>query len=182
MNFLKLETPRLLLTGLSPADMHAIFTRLPKAEIKTLLGHRSEADYLKEEHKHKNGYASYNRAFLLFLLTDKASGKIIGRCGIHNWNEEHKRAEIGYVMEDETFKRKGLMSEALSKIIDHAFRELKLHRLEALVGSSNLPSLRLMEINGFKQEGRLKEHRLSGKRYEDSLFFALLSDEYQATR
>lgn len=86
--------------------MKNIFENLPKTEIKKILGHRSDEDYKKEELKHKKGYASYNRSFLLFLLTDKESNNIIGRCALHNWNVEHKRAEIGYIMEYENFKRK----------------------------------------------------------------------------
>ena len=68
--------------GLSPEDMKTLFENYPKEEIKQILGHRSENDFLKEENKYKNGYASYNRSFMLFLLTDKTSGTIIGRCGI----------------------------------------------------------------------------------------------------
>jgi ribosomal-protein-alanine N-acetyltransferase len=84
MNFEIIETQRLLLKGLTPKDMNYIFENYSKPEIKTLLGHRSEEEYLKEEHKQKNGYAAYNRSFILFLMIDKASGTIIGRCGLHN--------------------------------------------------------------------------------------------------
>jgi ribosomal-protein-alanine N-acetyltransferase len=110
MNFQTIETSRLILKGLSPDDMKYIFKNLTEPRIKEILGHRSEEAYLKEENKHKNGYSSYNRSFKLFLLIDKESGLIIGRCGLHNWNVGHNRAEIGYVMEDDSFKRKGIMS------------------------------------------------------------------------
>jgi len=97
------------------------FEQYPKAEIKAILGHRTEEEFEKEAYKHKNGYSSYNRRFKLFLITDKATNTIIGRCGIHNWNEEHRRAEIGYVMADELYKRKGLMTEALGAVIEYGF-------------------------------------------------------------
>ena len=97
MNFETIETKRLILKGITADDMNYIFENLTKPEIKKILGHRSEEDYLKDEYKHKNGYSSYNRSFILFLLTAKKSNKIIGRCGLHNWNKEHKRAELGYV-------------------------------------------------------------------------------------
>lgn len=178
MNFVLLETERLLLKGLSNEDMKFAFSNLPKAEIMKLLGHQSEDDYLKEEYKHINGYASYNRSFLLFLLTDKATSTIIGRCGIHNWNKEHNRAEIGYTMHNERFKRKGLMTEAVKAIINYGFTTLQLNRLEALVGATNTPSLHIMAQNNFKQEGILKQHIAVGNTYEDSMLFALLAEEF----
>lgn len=178
MNLVTLETDRLILTGISPEDMKYIFNNLPKSQIKEMLGHRSEADYLKEEQKHQNGYSSYNRSFKLFLLTDKESGKIIGRCGIHNWNTEHKRAEIGYVMEDEGFKRKALMSEAVKTIIDYGFKVLNLNRIEAIVGIENIPSLSILAKNNFKKEGILGQYFCINDKYVDSVMFSKLYNEY----
>lgn len=178
MKFEHLETKRLQLRGLSPEDMDYIFEQVAKEEAKKILGHRSEDDYLKEKRKQQDGYASYNRRFVLFLLVDKESGRVIGRCGIHNWNKEHRRAELGYRMEDERFKRKGLMSEAVRAVIDYGFRRLDLNRLDALVGVGNVPSLRLMEKNGFVREGVLRQHMLVGGAFVDSVLFSKLREEY----
>lgn len=178
MNFEIIETERLILKGLSPFDMKRIFENYSKAEIKKLLGHRSEEEYQKEEYKQRNGYSTYNRRFRLFLLTDKASELIIGRCGFHNWNEEHKRAEIGYVMSGDAYKRKGLMSEAVEAIIRHGFDNMGLNRIEALVGSANIPSLRIMEKYNFIKEGLLRQHVQISGQYEDSILFSKLRDEY----
>jgi len=178
MSFVYLETSRLILKGISPGDMKYIFEHLTKPEIKKILGHRSEEDYRKEEFKYKNGYSSYNRNFLLFLLTDKESNTIIGRCGIHNWNKEHRRAEIGYIMEDESFRRKGLMTEAICAIIDYGFNYMKLNRIEALVGIENAPSLRLMKKYNFKKEGVLKQHLHISNQFEDSVLFSRLYCDY----
>ena len=178
MNFVIIETDRLVLKGLSPSDMKYIFDNLSKPEIKELLGHSTEEDYEKEESKHKNGYAAYNRSFLLFLLVDKESGLIIGRCGLHNWNKEHKRAEIGYVMEMEDFKRKGLMTEAVKAIIDYGFRELSLNRIEAIVGAGNIPSLKIVESFNFIKEGTMRQQHFADDQYEDSIFFSKLRYEY----
>lgn len=128
-----IDTPRLLLKGFSPEDMDAVFTRLPEAEIMELLGHPTESEFEKEAEKQRQGYASYNRRFLLFMLIDKASGAVIGRCGLHNWNPEHHRSEIGYRMTNEACKRQGMMSEALSAILDYGFSVLELNRIEAIV-------------------------------------------------
>lgn len=178
MNFQIIETARLILKGLSPADVTTLFENYPKAEIMRVLGHRSEEDYLAEEHKQKNGYSTYNRSFLLFLISDKSTGQVIGRCSLHNWNKEQTRAEIGYVMHDETQRQKGFMTEAVTAVIAHGFNELKLRRIEALTGVTNTASLRLLEKSGFQKEGLLREHWQLPNGTEDSLLFSLLRREY----
>jgi ribosomal-protein-alanine N-acetyltransferase len=78
-------------------------------------------------------------------------------------------------MEDEDFKRKGLMTEAVGAIIDFGFGKLHLNRIEALVGAENTASLRLMEKFNFVQEGVLRQHYFTGDKFEDSVVFARLS-------
>jgi [ribosomal protein S5]-alanine N-acetyltransferase len=178
MKFEIVTTNRLFLKGLSPSDMEFLFKHGTKEEIKIILGHRSEEDYQKEANKHQNGYASYNSSFKRFLLMDKATNRIIGRCGLHNWNKEHRRAEVGYVMEDEDFKRKGLMTEALAATMDYGFNKMHLNRIEALVGIGNIPSLRLIERYNFVQEGVMRQHHYRSGEYEDSMLFSKLRSEY----
>ncbi|MBK6819817.1 MAG: GNAT family N-acetyltransferase [Bacteroidetes bacterium] len=173
-----IETQRLKLTGYSSQDMTFIFENFSREEIKIILGHRTDEDYQIEEYKYKNGYASYNRAFILFLLTEKITNTIIGRCGLHNWHKEHHRAEIGYNISDENFKRKGLMNEAVSSIIDYGFNELNLHRIEALVGSNNIPSLKIIESHHFTKEGLLRQHYFVADKFEDSVVYSILYNEY----
>lgn len=178
MNFETIKTGRLILRGISSEEMNYIFETLTKSEIKKILGHRSEEEYQREAYKHKNGYSSYNRRFILFLLTDKESNNIIGRCALHNWNKEHKRAEIGYIMEDEKFKGKGLMTEAIDAILDYGFTKMNLNRIEATVGMGNVPSLRLMEKYNFKKEGVMRQHQHISNKFEDSILFSKLYSEY----
>lgn len=175
---IKIETNRLILKGFSPQDMTIIFEKYSNVEIKKILGHRTEEEFQIEEFKQKNGYAAYNRSFVLFLLIEKITNNIIGRCGLHNWNLEHKRAEIGYNMADDNSKRKGLMTEAVSAVIDFGFIELKLHRIEAIVGNGNIPSLRIMAKYNFTKEGVMREHFFVGENYEDSFIFSKLQNEY----
>jgi ribosomal-protein-alanine N-acetyltransferase len=158
--------------------MNFIFENFSKDEVKKILGHRTEEDYQKEEYKYKNGYASYNRDFILFLLTEKVTNTIIGGSALHNWNKEHHRAEIGYIISDENFKRKGLMTEAVSAVIDYGFNKLNLHRIEAHVGSNNIASLRIIENHQFTKDGLLRQHYFIADKYEDLNLFSLLYNEY----
>ena len=178
LNPIEIKTNRLVLRGYSPRDMSFIFENYPKIEIMKMLGHRTEEEFQKEEYKHLNGYAAYNRSFLLFLLVEKSADTIIGRCGLHNWNIDHRRAEIGYDIADEKFKRNGFMTEAVAAILEYGFTQLNLHRIEALVGSNNIPSLKLMQKFTFVKEGVLREHYFNADKFEDSILFSKLLGEY----
>lgn len=80
---------------------------------------------------------------------------------------------------EENFKRKGLMTEAVSAIISYGFNKLELHRIEALIGSSNIPSLRILEKHNFIREGLLRQHYFVSEKFEDSILFSKLYNEYQ---
>lgn len=174
----QLNTPRLTLKRITPSDFQYIFENNTKEEIMQLLGHKSEEDYAKDLMKFEKGSTTYDRSFENFLMIDTRSGLVIGHCGFHNWYMSHRRAELGYGATNDDYKGKGFMSEALEAIIDHGFTGLGLHRIEALVGSNNTPSLRLMNKFGFVKEGVLREHYFIDDKYEDSVVFSKLRADH----
>ena len=179
MTFEFIETKRLRLKRFSPEDLNHIFKKFSKDEIIKILNLRTEVEFIKEEKRFLNGYSCYNKSFMLFLLIDKATDTVIGRGGLHNWNAEHHRAELGYEMEDELFKKKGLMTEAVGAFIEYGFEKMNLNRIEAMVGAENIPSLKIIEKYNFKKEGVLRQHYKILNSFEDSVVFSLLHAEYK---
>ncbi|HNA65910.1 MAG TPA: GNAT family protein, partial [Saprospiraceae bacterium] len=92
--------------------------------------------------------------------------------------DEHQRAELGYVMTDQSFRNKGFMSEAVEAVLNYGFNVLRLNRIEALVGRNNIPSLKIMRKFGFVQEGCMRRHYNVDGVFEDSLVFSILEEEY----
>lgn len=177
LKFETIETERLILRKFTPEIFGYIFENFEKTEIKVLLGFQSDDEFQKEKNKYDQGYSTYNRSLLFFQIVDKQTMKIIGGCGFHNWYFDHRRAELGYSITNEDYKNLGVMSEALKAIIDYGFKTMNLHRIEALVGSQNTPSLRLMEKFGFTEEGLLKEHYFINGKFEDSKVFGKLNKD-----
>jgi ribosomal-protein-alanine N-acetyltransferase len=66
--------------------------------------------------------------------------------------------KLGYDIIDNSWKEKGIMTEALQAIIPYGFDQLQLNRIEAFIGPNNTPSLKLMHKFGFQQEGLLRAH------------------------
>lgn len=180
MTFEILETQRLRLRKLTPEVFDYIFNNYSEEQICAFLGLRSEQEFLREHEKYWEGLSTYNRSFLYFQLLQKDTARVLGWCGFHTWYIDHRRAEIGYVLYEESDHRKGYMSEAILPIIAYGFGPMNLNRIEAFVGPNNTPSLLLMQKLHFTPEGYLRQHYISNGVIEDSLLFSLLKADHEA--
>ena len=105
------------------------------------------------------------------------TNKVVGTCTLFNISTAHQRAEIGFATARAIWG-KGLASEAVELLVQFALHTLKLHRLEADCDPENVRCLRLLERQGFKREGYLRERwRHLGKR-QDGIFLGLLAPEW----
>ena len=85
-------------------------------------------------------------------------------------------AYLGYYI-SAAAARCGIMSEALSLVIHHAFNVLELHRLEANIQSGNTASIALARKLGFRKEGFSPRYlRLDGE-WRDHERWAILADD-----
>lgn len=179
MTFENIQTERLILEKLGPEEYRLLFDSGTDEDLMRLLHFADAGELAKEKEKHRKGMTSHNRSFLYFQLIEKASGKKIGGCGFHNWFPDHSRSEIGYALKEEELKAKGFMSEAMEAIIAYGFAQMKLNRIEAFVGTNNVPSLKLVNKFGFVKEGHLRKHYCNNGVIEDSLVFGLLKEEWE---
>jgi [ribosomal protein S5]-alanine N-acetyltransferase len=178
MTFEYLNTSRLLLRKLSPETVDYIYKNYTNKQLIAFLGLKDEVQLAIEKVKFESGLTTFNKSFLYFQLLDKKSEAVVGWCGFHTWYLDHHRAEIGYGLFDESLKNNGIMTEALKVIIEYGFNQMKLNRIEAFVGTKNIPSLKLMEKFSFTKEGILRKHYLKNTILEDSVVYSLLKEEY----
>ena len=76
---------------------------------------------------------------------------------------------------------KGYMTEAVRAALEFAFRELKLHRVEAASIPENVPSVRVLERVGFEREGYMRAYiRIDGA-WQDHLLFATINPDSAAS-
>ena len=113
-----------------------------------------------------------------WVITLKDSGKIIGTCGFHNFKSEHRRVEMGYELGKEYWNL-GIMTEALQAIIYYGFNTMQYNRIEAFVNFGNARSKKILEKNGFKLDGLLREYEFNRGKFVDQYCYSLLKSEYQ---
>ena len=87
----------------------------------------------------------------------------------------HRSAEIGYWLGEEFWGR-GIASEALIAVTNHAFANYDLCRLYAHVFDWNPASVRVLEKAGYEFEGRLKKSVTKNGQTIDQLMYAAIRD------
>lgn len=106
----------------------------------------------------------------------KSSGEIIGTAIIFNFDREAGHAEIGYVFDKNHWGR-SYGTETVAMMSGFAFDVLGLHKLHARVADANIASARVLEKNGFKLEGRLRDYYYLEDTYYDGLFYGRLRSD-----
>lgn len=83
-------------------------------------------------------------------------------------------AVVGYWV-SESVAGRGIASAALTRLVDHAFGDLGLHRLEAATTLVNEASVRVLTKAGFEQYGVAPAYLLMGGQWQDHRMFQLLN-------
>jgi len=103
---------------------------------------------------------------------------LIGKISLYFFSRQNRRAEIGYIL-NRRYWRQGLMTEALGAVLDYAFDELELHRVEADVDRNHAGSLALLEKFGFSREGVFRERWFVHGKWHDSVMLGLLAPDHE---
>jgi [ribosomal protein S5]-alanine N-acetyltransferase len=77
---------------------------------------------------------------------------------------------------DEAHNGRGLCTRAVAEVIEIAFGELALHRLEAGTLVDNFASQRVLEKNGFERIGVVRNYLLLGGEWRDHVLFERVAD------
>lgn len=101
----------------------------------------------------------------VWAITLRDSGKMIGTIELYNWIFRFT-AELGYSI-NPAFWGQGIATEAGEAVLDFAFNQLRLKRVEAGTFETNYQSMRVCEKLGFSKEGVLRNSYL---RYDGVVF------------
>lgn len=181
MNQIEISTERLLLKSISPTIINKLFEAKTEAEIKQFFD-ADEGEYAHLKSMYEGGMETHRLSMFYFLLVDKKDNRIIGNCGFHTWNKTQRRSEFFYGLKYEEDKRKGIMTEVVAEVLNYGFTTLELHRIEALVGSWNIASIKLLEHFKFTKEGTMREDYVVDGKNENSECYSLLKWEWEENK
>jgi len=116
------------------------------------------------------------------LIRRRADGALLGTINLTGIiRGSFQSGYLGYYI-GAPFARQGYMTEALDLMLRLAFRELRLHRVEANVQPNNRASLRLVKRAGFHQEGFSPRYLKIAGRWRDHERWALLVEDWPSAR
>jgi len=106
-------------------------------------------------------------------------GELAGIASLHGVVWTDRKASLGYWL-GEPFQGKGLVTRTCASLINHAFGELDLNRLEIQCDRENVRSRKVAERLGFSLEGILRQAWWSQGRFVDEAVYGLLKSEWHA--
>jgi [ribosomal protein S5]-alanine N-acetyltransferase len=174
--FPELMTDRLLLRQINLSDAPEIFFLRSNKDVLQFIG-REPAVSVKEAEVFINMITQSikeNESVMWGIALRTAPSILIGNICYWRLQKENFRAEIGYSLHPQ-YWRKGIMKEAINKVLSYGFEVLKLHSVEARTEANNKASAAILEATGFAKEGYLKEEFHFRGRFHDSVIYSLLN-------
>ncbi len=176
-----LVTGRLVLRSLGPED---------SMQIATLASDPGVSEYILEIPHPYTGplaqewiaglAAAYDAGTdVVFGISLRNSGELIGVIGLLSIHREHSRAKLGYWI-GRPYWNFGFATEAVGGLLDFGFRVLGLNRIYAFYMAGNPASGRVMEKCGMRHEGTLRQHIRKSEQFVDIAAHGILREEFLA--
>jgi RimJ/RimL family protein N-acetyltransferase len=176
---LNLETERLIIRPIQLDDKVNVFEYRSDIEINKYQGWVPKT--IDDVELFINGIAkqiNIPETWFQFVLIEKESQKVIGDLGIHFWDKQNRQVEIGCTL-NKNFHCNGYATEAVRRIIDFLFIELKKHRIITSIDPNNESSIRLVERIGFRKEAHFVESFFKNGTWADDLIYALIEKNWE---
>ncbi len=115
---------------------------------------------------------------VIFGIRLLESDKLIGTCQLHSISAVHRGAELQIRLGEVAARGAGYGTEAVTLLLQFAFRDLNLNRVLLHVFSTNAAAIRVYEKAGFVREGVLRKAAFIDGEYVDVLVMGILREEY----
>lgn len=104
-------------------------------------------------------------------------GQIVGIIGYHHLEWANRSTCIGYWL-GERFQGRGIMTKSCRSLVDYAFHEWRLNRIEIRCAIENVKSRAIPERLGFSPEGVFREAEWLYDHYVDHVVYGMIAKEW----
>ena len=140
-----LATQRLTLRQLSLDDKQAIFNLRSDSEINKYLD-RPPCNSVEDAENFINKInENINKNMALYwAITLSGQNNLVGTICLFGFSDENESCEIGYELTP-NYQGRGIMKEAVKKVVDYAFNTIGVQKIEASLHKDNQRSINLLE-------------------------------------
>lgn len=103
--------------------------------------------------------------------------QLVGMVGFHSFDYLNRKTSIGYWLGIQ-YRGRGIMTQTVKKMLEIAFLEFQMNRVEIRCAVGNYASRAIPERLGFCQEGVLRAAEKIGDRYVDHVVYAQLKKDF----
>lgn len=175
---LELETERLLLRRTKLSDIDEFFYMQLNPNLRRYLGPTKLGSNPEKEKKYFNEDKYNELNYYRWTIIKKEDNKILGTIYLNMHDEKARIAGIDYWIREDEWGN-GYTTEASKCVLDFAFQQLDLYRIESCGGKDNPGTWRVMEKIGLKYEGTRKQayfYYYGG--VQDLVLYGLTQEEY----
>jgi RimJ/RimL family protein N-acetyltransferase len=166
---------RVQLVALDRRHLPATLTWMNDPALMRLLGRARVVR--PEEHQRWFEALSGRRDCQYFAIETTQGTRHLGNVWLWDIDYQHRRAEVRVLIGEPGGSNKGVGTEAIKLVTDHAFGVLNLHRVYAYVLAFNPRARRAFEKAGFQPEGLLRSDRVSGDTFVDVHLLGRLKED-----
>lgn len=178
-----LENERVLLRPLSIKDIeHLTYFSMNEPELwkysmQQANGLENLKKYIETALENKQNKTEYP-----FIIFDKQTQQYAGSTRFYDIQLQHQMLQLGYTWIGKNFQGTGLNKHCKFLLLQFAFEQMNMHRVEFRADNENEKSKAAMKSIGCTEEGVLRSHALlnNGKR-RSSIILSILSDEWKST-
>lgn len=180
LDAIELSTPRLSLRPLVEHDAEALLEMHAEPRVMQF---SNSAPWTRLEQAQEliggsRGWLALGTAVCLGIVAKDTTG-LIGTCTLFDISRSSRRAEVGFLLGLSSWGR-GYVTEALVALLNYAFGQLSLNRIEADTDPRNLAATRVLEKLGFVREGLLRERWITDGQKSDSALYGLLRSDWDS--
>ncbi len=112
---------------------------------------------------------------VIFAIRSASDARLLGVVQLIDVNPAHRNAEMVIRIGDSGDQSKGLGTESLKLLLEHAWRDLNLHRVSTRVFADNARAIRCYEKAGFKLEGKQADGAFIDGKWVDIVFLGAIN-------
>ncbi len=174
-----LENERVLLRPLRPEDFEILkefainepslwqYSLLPANGLENM---KTYLDFAFADKKKQTAYP--------FIVFDKKTNRFVGSTRFYDYQPKHNTIQLGYTWYGKEAQRTGVNRNCKFLLLQFAFEELGLDRVEFRADNNNERSITAMKSIGCTVEGVLRSNCSSPTGRRDSIVLSILKDEW----
>lgn len=166
----------ILLKNIELEDDHVIYSTIIDnfeylKEWLPFINNTFDLDHVKTFIEGAIHISSNDLVFLIYY-----NNQFVGIISLKDIDQTNKKAEIGYWLA-ESFQKKGIVSRSCKRLIEYAFNDLHLNRIQIKVAKYNTKSQAVAARLGFIREGIERDGELHTDGFVNLIVYSLLKND-----